>query len=146
MMYTLNKLIGQGLKFPYVSNQRGTISLSDQIDRINQSLFILFETPKGSRLMLPDFGTDLRSYRFEPNDVILQEQIRYSVMNDVSKWEPRITVLDVTFYNDPHLVDNNVLYVSVKYRVINTDVESNFVYPFRTDTYDTSESTDLDWR
>lgn len=144
-MYTLNKLIGQGIKFPYFADQRGTISLSREIERINQSLFLLFETPKGSRLMLPEYGSDLYKYKFEPNDAILQEQIRYSVVDDVSRWEPRINVLDVSFYNDPHLVDNSVLYISVKYRVVNTDIEGNFVYPFKTETYDTVESTDNEW-
>lgn len=145
-MYTLNKLVGQGIKFPYFADKRGTTSLSSEIERINQSLFIIFETPKGSRLMLPEFGSDLHKYRFEPNDAILQEQIRYSVINDVSRWEPRVNVLDVTFYNDPHLIDNSVLYISVRYRVINTDVEGNFVYPFRAETYDTVNPTENDWR
>lgn len=111
-------------------------------ERINQSLFLLFETPKGSRLFLPDYGTDLRLYRFEPNDDILVEELRQSLALDVERWEPRVSVKSIEFYRDSESIDNNILYVHISYRILNSDTIGNFVYPYKTEPYD-SVSNDI---
>ena len=58
-------LLGKGLRFPFTVNSKGGVLYNEWIDRINQSLFILFETPKGSRLMQPEWGSDIEKYRFD---------------------------------------------------------------------------------
>ena len=45
-------LLGRGPAFPYIKSDSGGLAYREDIDRINQSLFIIFETPKGSRLMM----------------------------------------------------------------------------------------------
>lgn len=130
-------LLGRGPAFPYNRSEIGGLSSSDGIDRINQSLFLLFETPKGSRLMLPDFGSDIHRYKFDPLDKVLMERLRYTITEDIKRWEPRISLVSVEFLANSQNIDNNTLYISISYSIINTPITGNFVYPYRRETYDT---------
>lgn len=130
-------LIGRGSSFPYNRSDKGGFSYTEDIERINQSLFILFETSKGSRLMMPEFGSDIRKYRFDPIDRVLMERLRYTITEDIKRWEPRISLTSIEFLEDPQMIDNNILYISISYQVINTDVTANYVYPYKLTTYDT---------
>lgn len=124
-------LIGRGMAFPLTPNQMGGIQLRESEARINQSLLILFETPKGSKLMDPDFGTDVHMYRFDPLDEVLIERLEYCIRNDIGRWERRIVITEIDVKDTPDLRENNTLIISVKYKIINTNVEGNFVYPFQ---------------
>lgn len=134
-----SNLIGRGPSFPYAKSSTGGLSYKEGISRINQSLFILFETPKGSRLMMPEFGSNLHKYRFDPLDTVLMEKIRYTITEDVKRWEPRIALTTIEFLSDEHDIDHSILYVSISYRIINTPVSANYVYPYKLGTYDTMD-------
>lgn len=132
-------LIGKGPSFPLNKSTFGGLDYTEEIDRINQSLFLIFETPKGSRLMMPEFGSDLRKYRFDPLDRVLMERIRYTITEDIKRWEPRIVLTSIEFLADEDNIANNTLYVSISYRIINTPVTANYVYPFQLSSYDTMD-------
>lgn len=129
-------LIGSGPSFPYNVSPTGGLMYVKDIDRINQSLFIIFETRKGSRLMLPNFGSDLYKYKFDPLDTVLMEKIRYTITQDIKNWEPRISLTSIEFFADDKAIDNNTLYVSITYTIISTNVQANYVYPYRLESYD----------
>lgn len=137
MAANTRSLLGRGPSFPYRKSEYGGLSYTEDIERINQSLFIIFETPKGSRLMMPEFGSDLRKYRFDPLDRVLMERIRYTITEDIKRWEPRISLTSIEFLADDNAIDNSTLYISISYRIINTTVEANYVYPYKRETYDT---------
>lgn len=135
-----SSLIGKGPAFPFNRSFLGGLEYRGEIDRINQSLFILFETPKGSRLMMPEFGSDLYKYRFDPLDKILMDKIKHTITSDVKRWEPRISNLSIEFLSDNNDIDNNILYVSITYTIINTAVVGNYVYPYKLNSYDTLDA------
>ncbi len=143
MTDALNKLIGKGIKFPFLPTELKNLQMTEGTERINQSLLMLFETPKGSRLFLPEYGTNLRVYKFEPNDEILLEELRQVLILDIQKWEPRITVTDLVFYRDPDDIDNHILYIHLQYRILNSDTLNNFVYPYKMEPYDSVENDTL---
>lgn len=130
-------LIGRGPAFPYNRSSSGGLDYTEEIERINQSLFLIFETPKGSRLMMPEFGSDLRKYIFDPLDRVLMERVRFTITEDIRRWEPRIVLSSIEFLSDARAIDNSTLYVSITYRIINTSVTANYVYPYKLSTYDT---------
>lgn len=132
---SISKLIGQGPAFPFVPNSYSGVNTNEMIERINQSLFILFETPKGSRLMLPTFGSDILKYRFDPIDRVLMERLRYEITESIKRWEPRIILQSVEFLSDSTAIDNNILYISIYYKLINTPISGNYVYPYRREAY-----------
>lgn len=127
----INKLIGVGPAFPFNPTPTHRVSSSGSIDRINQSLFILFETRKGSRLMLPTFGSDLYKYRFDPLDNVLIERMRQTIKEDIETWEPRLIIDDIKFKSTTEDIDNSILYIDIYYHIINTDVKGNYVYPYK---------------
>lgn len=130
-------IIGKGPSFPFNRSDSGGINYTDYIDRINQSLFILFETPKCSRLNMPEFGSDLRLYRFDPLDNILIEKMRITITQDIARWEPRIALKSIEFLSNSYDIDNSTLYININYQIVNTSITANYVYPYRLETYDT---------
>lgn len=139
-MSNLKSLIGNGIQFPFTSTDSKGVKMNDLIERINQSLFILFETPRGSRLMLPEYGSNINRHKFEPNDSILYDRLREEMLSDIRRWEPRIVVSSIDFYADSTTVDNNTLYIQINYTIINTETKGNFVYPYMKETYDSITS------
>jgi len=134
----ITRIIGSGIRFPIVPNNNKGVATSIYLDRINQSLSILFSTPKGSRLMLPDFGSDIYKYRFDPLDRVLMEKLRYTITEDIRRWEPRIRLNSVEFLTDDHFIENSTLYISIYYSILNTPVTGNYVYPYRLVSYPTN--------
>jgi len=138
---TSRSLLGRGPSFPYNKSITNGLEYTEDIERINQSLFLIFETPKGSRLMMPEFGSDIRKYRFDPLDRVLMERLRYTITEDIKRWEPRVSLTSVEFLADAQAIDNSILYISISYRIINTTVEANYVYPYKLSTYDTIDTS-----
>ena len=129
-----NNLLGKGIRYPFTVSRTGGVLTNEYLDRVNQSLFILFETEKGSRLMQPQYGSNIKKYRFDPFDEILINKLEYEIRDCISIWEPRVIVDSIKFRTTPEDIDAYTLYISIDYHIINTDVSNNFVYPFRTGT------------
>jgi len=68
----------------------------DSYDAIKSDLLHLLLTTPGDRLYLPDFGTNLRQYLFEPNDSKVRDDIKAEIQNAVSKYIPNLTVTTIT--------------------------------------------------
>ena len=133
-------LIGRGLSYPINSSETKGVTYSEDIERINQSLYIIFTTPIGTRLMMPSFGSDINKFRFDPLDTVLMENLRYSITESIRRWEPRVTVTAIEFLTDKSLIDQSILYISITYHIIDANVEGNFVFPYKLSTYDTIEA------
>lgn len=64
------------------------------IELVKQDLLNTFHTPKGSRVMLPLFGSNIPQYMFDPFD----EKTRQAIISDaidVVKSEPRVSLQDI---------------------------------------------------
>jgi uncharacterized protein len=120
--------LGTGWSFPPAfDNASLQLQLSSGESNINQSIDLLLNTPKGSRSLLPDFGSALSRYTFRRLDATLQEQLIQSVKTTLLEGEPRITVerVDVTLTADGATAD-----VLIAYQVRETNTRHNHVYPF----------------
>ena len=91
-----------GCPYPLVKHPRGFFRTQSGMDQIKSDLLALLLTEPGERVMLPDFGTSLKKFIFEPNDSSVLEQIRNEIARAISIWEPRIAVqnIEVTNGND----------------------------------------------
>lgn len=69
------------------------ISVYD-IDLIKHDLLLHLHTPKGSRVMLPRFGTTIYEKLFEPFSEIIVEEIRQEVENVILQ-EPRLKIINI---------------------------------------------------
>lgn len=80
------------------------IKVDYDINAIRNSLINLFNTGKNERFLLPDYGTDIRRFIFEPITQHTGEQIGRTIKEAIQKWEPRVIVsgITITGYEDIH--------------------------------------------
>lgn len=91
-----------GLQFPTgQSKGNGYFSKISDVNLIKKNLKQLLETQRGERFMLPDFGTNLKKYLFEPKDPILYNQIKREISETFQKYAADVILLriDVTTNN-----------------------------------------------
>jgi phage baseplate assembly protein W len=90
------------IDFPFKDSKKGFYFGLTQTDRdaIRADLLHLLLTNKGERLYLPDFGSDLKKYIFEPNDSLTHEDIRDSLNNSISTYIPNLIINSIEFRNE----------------------------------------------
>jgi len=91
------------IDFPFKDSKRGFfLQLNTEDSKaIKADLLHLILTNKGERLYLPDFGTNLRKYLFDPYDGITEESIKSEVREAVKKYIPNLKINDITFSEAP---------------------------------------------
>jgi phage baseplate assembly protein W len=127
--------LGKGLKFPFRFRQRSggaqvSSATSLEHEHIHESILQILGTRPGERFMRPEFGSRLKDLIFEPNDEVLKGLIRHYVIDAVKRWEKRVVITDVSFDDSSQNIDRHILPVRISYRVIQSQVEGNLVYPF----------------
>jgi len=90
------------IDFPFKDSPEGFYFKlnSTNTDAIKSDLLHLLLTNKGERLYLPDFGSDLKKYIFEPNDSITHEQIKDNLNENIIRYIPNLIINDITFKNN----------------------------------------------
>ena len=93
-----------GVAFPFNPSEVGDYVKLTQTsnEEIKTDLIHLLLTRKGSRYFLPDFGTRLYEYIFEPLDGPTFNSIESEIRQSCEKYIPqlKITTISVTPYND----------------------------------------------
>jgi len=89
--------ITYGITFPFRDSFVGRyLDASDTIEEeIRNNLIHLLLTRKGSRYFLPDFGTRLYEYIFEPLDGPTFSDIEFEIRDSVEKYIPGILVTNI---------------------------------------------------
>jgi phage baseplate assembly protein W len=87
-----------GVNFPFRVSQQGYyFSLSQTTDEeIRSSLLHLILTRKGSRYFLPDFGTRIYEFIFDPLDGETFEGIKSEIQEQVEKYIPNLIINDIS--------------------------------------------------
>lgn len=102
------------------------MTVSDN-DDICQSLQILFDTSVGERVMLPEYGCNLRDYLFAPLNVSLLSFLEDLIRQAIIQFEPRLKLLDLILTPDEF---EGRLFITVVGLVRSTNTRFNQVYPF----------------
>lgn len=86
------------MPYPITKHPRGLFHTQSGLNQIKSDLVVLLLTNPGERVMLPEFGTPLRTLLFEPNDTIVADEARNMIINSIKLWEPRVVIesIDVT--------------------------------------------------
>ena len=122
--------IGKCTRVQACTSSSKSTATSQEHEHIHESIIQILGTRPGERFMNPEFGSRLRDLVFEQNDTVLKGLVRHHVIDAIRRWEKRVRVTDVSFDNSPVNTDGNVLLVRIAYRVIESQVEGNLVYPF----------------
>ena len=90
------------IDFPFRDGDNGFYFQMNKTDKdaIRADLLHLLLTNKGERLYLPDFGSDLKKYIFEPNDGVTHEQIKDNLNETIKRYMPNLIINGITFKND----------------------------------------------
>jgi len=126
---TTAQFLGTGWTFPPSFDRRaGSVVMSSDVVNIRQSLWVLFSTSLGERIMLATYGTAMRRKVFDALTETLKNDFRALIAKTILDWEPRIDVLQVTVEEVDPLAGK--LAITVDFVVRQTNARSNLVYPF----------------
>ena len=120
--------LGSGWAFPVGVDARGRIALSRRERDVEEAILMILLTPKGQRVMRPEFGCQIHDLIFAPNDATTAGLAAYYVEEALAMWEPRIRVLDVTAGPDAHGTER--LLVEIRYEIKATYDRRALVFPF----------------
>jgi len=120
-------ILGSGFAFPLRVNGQGGIARSRHANKVREAVFVILATQRGERVMRPDFGCNLGSLVFAPNNAATANLARHHVETGLRRWEPRIVLDEVIVENDNA---GGRLIVHVHYRLRATLEADNLVYPF----------------
>jgi len=82
------------IRFPFFDSPKGYFldMTKTNKDAIKADLMHLLLTNKGERLYLPDFGTNLRQYLFEPNASNVSRDIKEEIQETIDKYIPNLKI------------------------------------------------------
>jgi len=95
-------------------------------DSVRQALLLLLSTIPGERVMRPTYGSELHRLVFAPNDQTTAGLAIHYVRRAVSRWEPRVDIVDVDAGPHPDLPDQ--LVIRLDYRVRATGVDGTLTH------------------
>lgn len=107
----------------------GGIEMVAEQAAVRQSILLLLTTRPGERVMRPDYGCDLQSLVFSPNDPTTHGLAIHYVRQALQRWEPRIDILQLDAASnegDPGRMD-----IFLEYRVRRTARRENLIIPVR---------------
>ena len=120
--------LGSGWAFPVGVDARGRVALSRRERDIEEAILMILLTPKGQRVMRPEFGCQIHDLIFAANDATTAGLAIYYVEEALAMWEPRIRLLDVAAAPDPAAGER--LLITIRYEIKATYDKRALVFPF----------------
>lgn len=111
-----------GINFPFDDSDSGDFLLLTEIPEteIKSNLIHLLLTRKGSRYYLPDFGSNLYQYVFEPLDDIVIGKIEDEINDAVERYIPNLKISNITierFYDNIEYVNDQKQQHTIKIKI-----------------------------
>jgi hypothetical protein len=85
----------KGIAFPF---HKGNISFPDTVqdeELIRQSIIRIILSPRGERVMRPQFGSGALDMVFDNNDDVFSLSMQRAVRSAIGQYEPRVIVTNV---------------------------------------------------
>ena len=105
------------IDFPFRDSDKGFYFELNKTDKeaIKADLLHLLLTNKGERLYMPDFGSDLKKFIFQPNDNITHNEIKDNLNETIKKYLPNLLIDSIDFKKNDI---EELIIVELKYTVI----------------------------
>lgn len=104
------------INFPFKDSDEGFYLDMNSTTKqaVRADLLHLLLTNKGERLYMPDFGTDLRKFLFEPNDKVTEDDIIDSINQTVKLYLP---IVNITSIERQEVENLSAIKVVVTYKI-----------------------------
>ena len=93
------------------------ISKKTDANAITQSMRNLLNTSYYERPFRPNVGSNIRNILFEPADYITIQDLKAGIIETITNYEPRVSIIDVDVVD---MEANNAYAVTVLYKLVNT--------------------------
>ena len=115
-----------GIKYPFTSDgfQKFYVDVNENMkDKVRSQLMHIVFTPKGQRLRLPSFGTDLIKFIFDQDDSVTWEAVKNEISDSVRMWANNININDIQIVKNEE--DESEIYVRLDYSVTMGNKKTN---------------------
>lgn len=86
----------------YPNPQQWAFNIDSDLVILESSVKMLLLTAKGDRLMVPDYGTNIRRILFDMNLKSSESLIREEIIQAFAQWEPRVELQGLEVNSDPN--------------------------------------------
>lgn len=128
MADTTPAFLGRGWRFPVKPGASGRLAYVTGEEEIRQSIWLIVTTAQRERVMREQFGCGMHDLVFDVNTAALHGLVQENVRSALTRWEPRIDVLDVRAEATGD--QRNLLLIRIDYRVRANNTVFNLVYPY----------------
>lgn len=111
--------------FSLTPRTRDVASKTDD-NAIRGALRNLIHTRHYERPFTPELGCQIHDLLFEPNDVLSRAIAEKSIRDAITKFEPRVDLVDVSVYS----TDANEMFIQIEYKIRNTNQPGVFTTTF----------------
>ena len=101
----------------------GDFKTYSNLEVIMQSIYVILNTPKGSRVWQPEFGCGVMQYIWDLADDKTIDKMRAEIESALSRWEPRIDINSITVTLSPY--KQGVVDVSIDFSYSGKDYTKN---------------------
>ena len=106
-----------GIKFPFQKGSTKFPAQSFDDDVIADNITRILLTPRGSRVMRPNQGSDIWSFVFDNVGALLRARVDREVRRSIAAGEPRVRVLAVNVHEEVTANGQTLVIVEVAYMV-----------------------------
>ena len=112
------------IRYPFQESRKGFFVEMNKTDNqaIKSDLMHLILTQKGQRLYLPEFGTNLLKFIFEPNDGMTWGDIKTEINDVVQRYLPELIINEVSL--DQSDTNEHVAILRIDYKISDGTFES----------------------
>lgn len=115
-----------GIKYPFVRDDFQNFFVdanNDLKQKVRSELMHVVFTPKGQRIRMPMFGSDLIKFIFEPDDSVTWEAVKTEVSDSVKMWIPNVKLNDIQIVKNEN--DESEIFVRLDYSVVEGNKVTN---------------------
>src|ERR687885_753265 len=120
-------VLGTGWAFPPRIDARGRLALARRERDVEEAIRIILLTPKGQRVMRPEFGCRIHDLAFAPNNGSLMGLASYYVEEALNMGGPGMRVEEVEAGVDPPPPERRL--IDTRYQIKPTADRRSLVFP-----------------
>ena len=100
-----------------LADNKWKVEKNVNVKAIFGSLRNIFTWTPGERILLPEFGSRLRSLLYEGITQQTEERIATEIRSCVSEWEPRVTIVEIRNVSTVDDTEDNTIHLEVVFKI-----------------------------